>query len=676
MSQVSENTLRKPEILAPVGDSQCFLAALAAGADALYLGLKNFSARMEAENFGLTELSGLCDLAHDEGARVYITMNTLIKQEECHQCFRLIKRLEDQVHCDGLIIQDPAVLTIAKAAGFSGGLFLSTLANVTHPETLRLLPALGVSRVILPRELSLDEVRLMAERCPDNLDLELFVHGALCFCVSGRCYWSSYLGGKSGLRGRCVQPCRRAYQIGQSSHPKRISKKGKASQFFSCQDLSLACISKTLLSIPHLASWKIEGRKKGPHYVYHCVAAYKLLRDHAVDPAAQKEAQELLTMALGRPGTQARFLPKRQRIPTNPGGYTGSGLLLGKIQRSGEKLLLRPATDLKAKDFLRIGSEDQRWHETLRLPRNGAADAVTILPFRGKKLPPEGTPVYLIDRREPRLVQALARYEEKRRNYPGRKTSPCDLRLELPAPQKSRRRPDMHVLATIPRGKDNRAGSRNMLALWLTPKTAEISRTVARRVFWWLPPVVWPDESAKLGRIIQHLWRDGSRHFVANAPWQRAFFPEILPAGADLVAGPFCNIANVFTLQFLARMGFKAAFISPELGKKDLLALPRLSPLPLGLVLEGFWPVGISRFGLLGLKQNVPFSSPKGEMFWARNYGQNTWIYPAWPLNLKEKESELLSAGYSFFATLSENDPPIEGAAARPGLFNWEQPLL
>ena len=676
MPHPTDSTPTKPEILAPAGDSQCFLAALAAGADALYLGLKHFSARMEAENFGLTELSRLSDLAHDQGARVYITMNTLIKQEEIQHCFHLIQRLEKQIHCDGLIIQDPSILAIARAANFSGGLFLSTLANVTHPEILDSLPALGVRRVILPRELSLDEVREMAEHCPKGLDFELFVHGALCYCVSGRCYWSSYLGGKSGLRGRCVQPCRRKYQIGQLPHAKKGGKKNRASQFFSCQDLSLACITNELLSIPHLASWKIEGRKKGPHYVYHCVAAYKLLRDHNADANARKEASELLNMALGRSGTQARFLSKRQNVPTNPGGYTGSGLLLGKIQHDDEHLLIRPATDLKAKDFLRIGSEDERWHETLRINRNAKTGELTPLPFKGRKMPPDGTPVYLIDRREPDLVKALATYEAKLKAYCGRKTEPCNDSLQLPRPKPCRRRPDMHVLASIPRGRENRAGSRNMLGLWLSPRSADISRTVARRVFWWLPPVVWPDESTKFGRIIRNLWRDGCRHFVANAPWQRAFFPDMLPDGADLVAGPFCNITNVFTLQLLSEMGFKAAMVSPELGQKEILALPKFSPLPLGFVVQGFWPVGISRFGLLALKQNTPFTSPKGEVFWARNYGQNTWIYPAWPIDLRDKESELLAAGYSFFAQLAEHEPPTSSTPSRPGLFNWEHALL
>ena len=211
---ISAPTPARPEILAPAGDAPSFLAALAAGADAIYLGLKHFSARMQAENFGLTELSRLTDLAHAENARVYVAMNTLVKPGEPAQAYRLAARLARQVRPDGLIVQDLAMLDLARQAGYEGGLFLSTLANLTHPESLIQAKQLGADRVILPRELSIDEIRAMGEACPEGLDLECFVHGALCYCVSGRCYWSSYMGGKSGLRGRCVQPCRRVYRQG------------------------------------------------------------------------------------------------------------------------------------------------------------------------------------------------------------------------------------------------------------------------------------------------------------------------------------------------------------------------------------------------------------------------------------------------------------------------------
>mgnify|MGYP000597182689 CR=1 FL=1 len=288
---------RKPEILAPAGDTQSFLAAMAAGADAVYLGLKHFSARMQADNFGSAELSRMVELANENGRRVYVAFNTLVKPDDVPAAGRLIARLARDVKPHGLIIQDPGVLALARQAGYEGGLFLSTLANLTHPASLLAAKELGADRVILPRELSIDEVKQISAACPEGLDLEMFIHGALCWCVSGRCYWSSYMGGKSGLRGRCVQPCRRVYK--QRNHSGR---------FFSCLDLSLDVLAKTITDIPHLSCWKIEGRKKGPHYVYHVVTAYKMLRDNPDDPQARKDAEKILEMALGRPSTRAAII--------------------------------------------------------------------------------------------------------------------------------------------------------------------------------------------------------------------------------------------------------------------------------------------------------------------------------------------------------------------------------
>lgn len=237
---------RKPEILAPAGDTQSFLAAMAAGADAVYLGLKHFSARMQADNFGSAELSRMVELANENGRRIYVAFNTLVKPDDVPAAGRLIARLARDVKPHGLIIQDPGVLALARQAGYEGGLFLSTLANLTHPASLLAAKELGADRVILPRELSIDEVKQISAACPEGLDLEMFIHGALCWCVSGRCYWSSYMGGKSGLRGRCVQPCRRVYK--QRNHSGR---------FFSCLDLSLDVLAKTITDIPHLSCWKI-----------------------------------------------------------------------------------------------------------------------------------------------------------------------------------------------------------------------------------------------------------------------------------------------------------------------------------------------------------------------------------------------------------------------------------
>ena len=217
----SPEVVAKPAILAPAGNRASFLAALAAGADAIYCGLKALSARMEAKNFTIEELAALTRLAHAKGSQVYVTVNSLLTPGDLDTAGRLVDQLQCAVQPDALIVQDLAMVQLVRQAGFSGQLHLSTLAAVSFPEALRMIGSAGeVDRVVLPRELNIDEIKAMAQACPPGVELEVFVHGALCYGVSGSCYWSSYLGGKSGLRGRCVQPCRRIYT--QTADKRRV----------------------------------------------------------------------------------------------------------------------------------------------------------------------------------------------------------------------------------------------------------------------------------------------------------------------------------------------------------------------------------------------------------------------------------------------------------------------
>ncbi len=267
-----------PRILAPAGNRASFLAALAAGADAIYCGLKHLSARMEAKNFTSPELAQLTRLAHERGVGVYIALNTMLTTRDLDQAARLVDALVKTVRPDALIIQDLGLIPLARQAGFEGEIHLSTLANVSFPAALPWLrDRLGVDQVVLPRELDIDEMRVLGEACPPGLGLEVFIHGALCYAVSGRCYWSSFLGGKSGLRGRCVQPCRRSYQQGETRR-----------RMFACMDLGLDVLVKVLRTIPQIRTWKIEGRKKGAHYVYYTVSAYRMLRDEGHNPKTKR----------------------------------------------------------------------------------------------------------------------------------------------------------------------------------------------------------------------------------------------------------------------------------------------------------------------------------------------------------------------------------------------------
>ncbi|MDR2051300.1 MAG: U32 family peptidase [Deltaproteobacteria bacterium] len=676
----------KPELLAPAGDISSALAALAAGADALYLGLKHFSARMQAENFSTEELGRLTDLAQAEGRKIYLALNTFLKPGEIGQAARLLRRVLLGPAPDALIVQDLALPDLARQAGYSGEIFFSTLAGLTHQRACLAAVKAGASRVVLPRELSLDEIRLLHAALPPGLGLEVFVHGALCYNVSGRCWWSSYLGGKSGLRGRCVQPCRRIYTQG-----------GREGRFFSCLDLSLDVLVKTLLDMPGVLSWKIEGRKKGAHYVFHTVSAYRLLRDCPGETQARREALSLLELSLGRPGSRAGFLPQRKATPTafgetKPGEkqklQTASGLLCGKIApgEAGE-ILLKTRMELLAGDFLRVGYEDEPWHQTLSLQRALPKNGSLTLKVPKHKTPKNGTPVFLLDRREAGLLSLLREWRkrlEARKPERGEAGNIPDFEPELPAPAGKARRLDIMLRGSLPRGMEGKSGigQGTVQGIWLSPRALlEISRTLFSRIFWWLPPVIWPEEEDRWLRLISRARRDGARHFVCNSPWQISMFDTL--RGLALNAGPFCNVTNGPAVEALKKMGFSRALVSPELGEEDYLALPGQSPLPLGIVSKGFLPVGITRYGAGPLKADELWFSPKKEGFWSRRYGQNVWLYPAWPLDLGSKIPLLERAGYSTFVQIGESPPKASRGGAkekesppRSSEFNWNIGVL
>lgn len=665
MGENSNSSL--PEILAPAGNTECFLAALAAGADAVYLGLKQFSARMEAENFDLPLLGRLIALAHKHGRKVYVAMNNLIRPGELEQAWRLTRLLATQVPADGLIIQDLGMVALARQAAFKNVLAFSTLANVSFPAALAQAAKMGANRVIIPRELSLDEMRLMGETAPPGLNLECFVHGALCYCVSGRCYWSSYLGGKSGLRGRCVQPCRRKYRLAGASAGKDDGKR-----YFACQDLEIGIIAKTLLNVPNLDCWKIEGRKKGPHYVFHVVTAYRLLRDNPGNSAIKKMAAAILELALGRPGVKANFLSQRPVQPMNPENQTSSGLLAGKIafNQKGE-CILRPRLDLIPGDYLRIGIEDERWHATIPVRRGTPKGGSLALKVDKHKTPKTGTSVFLIDRREQDLAKILADWRRQLEELPAPSIREVEGAPAYPKKRLQQSVPDM-IVTRQPSGSHLPRGAAQ--ALWLSPECLKLPCKNIGATFFWLPPDLWPNNQAQTERIIASLLKAGARNFVCNSPWQRIFFPE-KSGNVLLVAGPFCNTSNALAIGELAKAGFAATFASQELPGEDLKKLARQSCLPIGLALEGYFPVGISRFGLAGLNAGDVFTSPKGEAFWTGQYAGSTWIYPGWKLDLREKRKELEKAGFSFFATLRETPPASLAAKSRPGLFNWNGDL-
>ena len=523
-SNPSHDTATSPLILAPAGNRASFLAALAAGADAVYCGLKSYSARAEAKNFTILELAALTELAHRKGMRVYTAFNAMLTAGDLPRAAGLLQDLVRTVQPDALIVQDLAMIDLARQKGFTGDINLSTLANAGFAKSLGWIRRhLGVNEVVVPRELDIDEIRAMAAACPDGLGLEVFIHGALCYSVSGRCYWSSFLGGKSGLRGRCVQPCRRQYQ--QRNRPQR---------HFSCMDLSHDVLVKVLRTIPEVKTWKIEGRKKGPHYVYHTVMAYRMLRDEGHDPQKKREALQLLAQSLGRPTTHYRFLPQRPQIPLQPETPTGSGLMVGIVKGTAQNPYISPRQPLLAGDVLRVGYEDDAGHTIVRvrkpIARNGR---LNFKPGRrgggGRQMP-----VFLTDRREPELNRLLEDLETELRSISEPRTGNQPNDVRMPAALRFKKGPARDMVVTR---AATRSGGRGAKGLWVSPQTVQKTAPKAMAsVWWWLSPVLWPASEAETAHLIARLLKGGARQFVLNAPWQAGFFER--PEDLQLVGGP------------------------------------------------------------------------------------------------------------------------------------------
>lgn len=258
----------KVELLAPAGNVECFYAAINAGADAVYLAGQRFGARASATNFNEEELVRVLDLAHLHGKKIYLTLNTLIKEREWADIHDFLAPLVEH-RLDGVIIQDVGLIDYIAKEFPELVIHISTQMTVTGKYGAKLLKDMGITRIVPARELSLDEIK----EIKDNVDIEIesFIHGAMCYSYSGQCLFSSYLGGRSGNRGRCAGPCRLSYTICTSN---RNANPANIEYPLSLKDMCTARIIGELIDAG-IDSFKIEGRLKSPEYVAGVTSIYR-----------------------------------------------------------------------------------------------------------------------------------------------------------------------------------------------------------------------------------------------------------------------------------------------------------------------------------------------------------------------------------------------------------------
>lgn len=313
------------ELLAPAGNLECALAAFDEGADAVYAGLKKFNARERTENFSADEMSRLIAYAHKHGRRVYVTFNTLIKENELDDAAAELARLES-LRPDALIVQDIGVVRLARRYFPRLTLHGSTQMSLHNSAGLEIAKELGLSRVILERQTTLSELEAMMKSHPP-VEVEIFIHGALCCCISGTCLLSSWLGGWSGNRGKCKQPCRRRHRSSEGN-----------GFFLSAQDLETLEILPRLLKTG-VASFKIEGRLRRSDYVSHVVAAYRMAMDAAMHSeedfrAVLPAARARLARTLGRKWSLGYYTQQSAGNLIKHDSPGVSGLLCGKVTRT------------------------------------------------------------------------------------------------------------------------------------------------------------------------------------------------------------------------------------------------------------------------------------------------------------------------------------------------------
>ena len=590
------------ELLAPAGSPEALDAAIGEGADAVYLGLKDFNARLRSANFTYAQFESALRSLRKMGKKVYVTVNTVFEQREADRMYQFLKYLANQGP-DALIVQDFGVVAMARAEFPSLRLHASTQMNIASARGANALSRHGVSRVVLARELSLEDIKSV--KSETNLELEIFVHGALCVSVSGLCLFSSFLGGKSANRGMCTQACRRLYHRAE----------GENGYYFSPNDLQL------LEHVPRLAAagvsaLKIEGRMKSASYVGTVVSAYRLVVDAIASGAVTngdeneiqqsiERAREILRNDFARPKTRYFFeelakttaqdgeianngnSEKTEKIDwLNPAQDGGTGISLGTIQKvkgSGDerRALVCPPRGLavSVRDSVRIHHSDDSGrvsHKLTFAKEDGGHSGYWISAPEGDI----GDHVYLIQIKETTKRYAPIITKTIGGKGPGREKAPfAQIRIR----QREERGKHSKNVEIFPEGLyiavsrpedfyivQSSRPQRVMLALSgknakyllddnkppLPFKPAEIILTLDP----WFPQDIAKYENGITAEEIRLLIEKGYVQYVLNNPGHFSLFRDY--DNVKLIAGPWLYMFNSWALSFVSSLGADG-FVSP-----------------------------------------------------------------------------------------------------------------
>ncbi|MBU0673491.1 MAG: U32 family peptidase [Proteobacteria bacterium] len=669
----SQRLPAKMELLAPAGTLEAFEAAVDNGADAVYIGAPHFNAREPARHFSPSEIAAMIDFAHGSGVKLYLAMNSLVKEGEIDDVVKQLVLLET-LHPDALIIQDLGLAYILRKHFPTLRIHASTLTAAHNTMVVQQLAELGFSRVVLPRELTLDEIKAIARET--SVELEVFGHGAMCFSYSGLCQFSSFQGGRSGLRGRCVQPCRRRYTW------QGRGKGSGAGYLFSMNDLqSIDLIDQ--LRLAGIVSLKIEGRMRSAHYVGAVVKAYRLMLDNERnDPAILAEARGLLDDAMGRKPTRG-FFPGRAPVDLITSHHSGNiGIFLGKVQavRAGWATITLKGT-INEGDRVRLHQEKSGERQgfalkAIRLGRQGVlrAESGKTVSIELPGLADPGDSIYKVDLSTRRGRDSVSKIRPEKFAARVKKislTARAGKILSLlpakggasrggpvsPGVRSGRQGKSLFPLEWWVKSDDHRILLQHFPALpakVVVILSEESWRGFARmkkngplfdRVVWALPPLINGEKIDFYRRTITELINKGYREWQIGHSGQFGFFTG---KKVRLFSDYQLNILNRCGLQGLNELGIELAVLSIETDRENIASLSGTCPsVRKGLVVYGFPPLFTARYTGAPLQFDRAFQSPKGESFVLKQRWDYTLAMPSRPFSLLSSAAELPSLGIS-----------------------------
>lgn len=704
------------ELLAPAGNIENFFAAIDAGADAVYVGAPSINARNLARDLRLEDILAMVHYCHDLGKKIYLAANSLIREKDLSQLMETLALLES-METDGLIVQDLGLVKLIKEFFPAIPLHASTLLAANNSETLHGFQKMGFERVVLARELTLKEITSLCQK--SEIEIEVFVHGAMCFSYSGLCLFSSFLGGKSGLRGKCVQPCRRHYRWsdkkeGKSRGRKTSTRAGKGQYLFSMNDLSV------LEAVPELQnagvnSLKIEGRLRSAHYVSHIVQAYRLVMDATPDtfPKALKEATLLSDRAMGRktaPGYLFSPQPDQAITPYHSGNMGDHLGRLGAIRayegRQYARLTLKKS--MATGDRLRLHAEPsgERLAFTLKELRKGndqvaaasVGDKIQLLvPDWEHYSGSSHIEVYRVDVKKetatgPRSLPGIAASREvlnrvgkrnrERINSIRRIVCPSEKKMVLPSrPRNQKNTPSFPkaqgkkiklpldvwlrvdsvrtLLNKLPFNPD-----RYLLPIskYNLSQIGQVKRFLGKRsrdLTWCLPPIIFEGELPRVRKQIQMLIRSGFRSFQLGHISQFVFFTkERVFLSCDYTV----NLLNSQAVSMVEHGGIKEAQLSIESDKeiiRDVIASCRQNKfdIRLGLTVYGVPALFTARLDADHFQYNKPLKSPHNEQFVLLKKENITAVIPGRPFSLIPYLQELKAMGLDYVVIDMSNIP-------------------